>query len=220
VALANFAQSLSFNLYLHLPGFLHGLGASEVQIGLLFGATAAAAIAVRPPLARAIDRGRRRRLALAAAAANAIVCALYLTVDGLGAWIAVLRIAHGFAEATLFTVLFVLAADLVPASRRVEGLALYSASGMLPISLGGLLGDAILARAPYEALFGASVVAAGVSFALVLPVRETERPAAAGDAPPRRFRDALAQRDLAPLWFLGIVFGVVLAGVFTFVKRF
>lgn len=191
-----------------------------MQIGLLFGATAAAAIAVRPPLARAIDRGRRRRLALAAAAANAIVCALYLTVDGLGAWIAVLRIAHGFAEATLFTVLFVLAADLVPASRRVEGLALYSASGMLPISLGGLLGDAILARAPYEALFGASVVAAGVSFALVLPVRETERPAAAGDAPPRRFRDALAQRDLAPLWFLGIVFGVVLAGVFTFVKRF
>src|SRR5690606_20542795 len=56
-ALANFTQSLAFNLYLHLPGFLHGLGASEVQIGLLFGATAAAAIAVRPLLARAIDRG-------------------------------------------------------------------------------------------------------------------------------------------------------------------
>lgn len=219
-ALANFTQSLSFNVYLHLPGFLHQLGASEVQIGLLFGATAAAAIAVRPPLGRAIDRGGRRRLALGAAALNVVVCLLYLTVESLGPWIAAVRVAHGFSEATLFTVLFVIAADLVPASRRVEGLALYSASGMLPIALGGLLGDAILARGSYDALFVASALLAAVSLALCLPLREPPRPAPSSDAPRRRFRDALAQRDLAPLWFLGIVFGVVLAGVFTFVKRF
>jgi len=220
-ALANFAQSLSFNLYLHLPGFLHQLGAGEVQIGLLTGATAAAAIAVRPPLGRAIDRGGRRPLVLAALVVNVVVCLLYGTVGSLGAWLVAVRVAHGFAEATLFTVLFVMAADLVPASRRTEGLALYSASGMLPISLGGLLGDAILARSSYDALFVTSALAAAVSLLCSLPLRDVPRAAAAPEAPPRRgILSALAQRDLVPLWFLGVVFGVVLAGVFTFVKRF
>ncbi|HSJ99333.1 MAG TPA: MFS transporter [Myxococcota bacterium] len=219
-ALANFAQSLSFNLYLHLPGFLHQLGAGEVQIGLLFGVTAAAAIAVRPPLGRAIDRGGRRRLVLGAVALNVVVCLLYLTVDSLGPWVYAVRIAHGFAEATLFTVLFVMAADRIPASRRTEGLALYSASGMLPISLGGLLGDGILAWATYDALFAASALAAAIAFACSLALHDVPRAAPAPDAPRRGFLPALAQRDLAPLWFLGVVFGVVLAGVFTFVKRF
>lgn len=45
-AFANFLQSLSFNFYLHLPGYLHDLGARQVQIGLLSAATAVAAIAV------------------------------------------------------------------------------------------------------------------------------------------------------------------------------
>jgi MFS family permease len=219
-ALANFAQSLSFNLYLHLPGFLHQLGAGEVLIGVLSGTTAAAAIAVRPPLGRAIDRGGRRRLVLAAEALNVVVCLLYLSVSSLGPWVFVVRVVHGFAEATLFTVLFVMAADLVPASRRTEGLALYSASGMLPISLGGLLGDAILAHGPYAALFVASALAAAASLLLSLPLRDAPRPPASATAPRRGFASALAQGDLAPLWFLGIVFGVVLAGVFTFVKRF
>lgn len=219
-ALANFLQSLSFNLYLHLPGFLHQLGAGEVQIGLLTGATAAAAIAVRPPLGRAIDRGGRRPLVLAALAVNFVVCLLYLTVDSLGPWIYAVRVAHGFAEATLFTALFVMAADLVPASRRTEGLALYSASGMLPISLGGLLGDAILARASYDALFVASALAVVAALLCSLPLRDVPRAPAASGEPRRGFLHALGQRDLVPLWFLGVVFGLVLTGVFTFVKRF
>ena len=45
---ANFLQSLSFNLYLHLPGYLKDLGADELQIGLVFSVTAATAIAARP----------------------------------------------------------------------------------------------------------------------------------------------------------------------------
>jgi MFS family permease len=218
-ALANFAQSLSFNLYLHLPGFLHQLGAGEVQIGLLTGATAAAAIAVRPPLGRAIDRGGRRPLVLAALAMNLVVCLLYTTVHSLGPWVVAVRVAHGFAEATLFTALFVMAADLVPASRRTEGLALYSASGMLPISIGGLIGDAILARASYHALFVASALAVAVALLCALPLRDVPRVPAPGE-PRRGFLHALVQRDLAPLWFLGVVFGLVLTGVFTFVKRF
>ncbi len=40
------------------------------------------------------------------------------------------------------------------------------------------------------------------------------------DDPPSGIGHALAQRDLMPLWFLGTVFGLVLTGIFVFVKRF
>jgi hypothetical protein len=41
----------------------------------------------------------------------------------------------------------------VPARRRTEGLALFGVSGMLPVSLGGWIGDALLPRHGFPALF-------------------------------------------------------------------
>jgi MFS family permease len=219
-AAANFLQSFAFNLYLHLPGFLHELGAGEVRIGVLSAVTAVAAIAVRPPLGPAMERYGRRPLVLAAGATNVITCALYVTVADLGPWIYAIRVVHGLAEATLFTVLFTVAADWIPASRRTEGLALYSATGMLPISLGGLLGDAILARASYDALFLASAGFAAASLVAALGLVERSRAASGSSAPPRGFGHVLRQRELVPLWMIGTIFGVVLTGVFVFVKRF
>ncbi|MCX5739322.1 MAG: MFS transporter [Proteobacteria bacterium] len=218
-ALANFTQSLAFNLYLHLPGFLHDLGAGEVQIGVVIATTSVASIAVRPPLGRAIDRYGRHRLILLAGVANIGICLLYLTIDSLGPWTYVVRTLHGLSEAVLFMGLFTVAADWVPASRRTEGLALYSASSMLPISFGGVLGDAILARASYDALFIASACFAALSLLMTIPLEEYPRVRRIDD-PPRGIGHALVQRDLAPLWFMGTVFGLVLTGVFVFVKRF
>lgn len=218
-AAANFLQSLAFNLFLHLPGRLHELGAGEVRIGVLTAVTSVAAIAVRPPLGRAMDLYGRHRLILGAGVANVAVCLLYLTIDSLGAWTYGVRILHGVVEAILFTCLFTIAADWVPVSRRTEGLALYSASGMLPISLGGLLGDTILARSDYDGLFVASAGFAAASFLFSVPLEEKVRVRRADDPPPG-IGHALLQRDLAPLWFLGTVFGLVLTGVFVFVKRF
>lgn len=219
-AAANALQSFAFNLYLHLPGFLHDLGAGEVRIGVLSAVTAVAAIAARPPLGPAMDRYGRRPLVLAAGVANVVACALYVTVGDLGPWIYAIRVVHGLAEATLFTVLFTVAADWIPASRRTEGLALYSATGMLPISLGGLVGDAILARASYDALFAASAGFAAASFAVSLALVERPRAQSDAGAPPGGFLHVMRQPDLAPLWLIGAIFGVVLAGVFVFVKRF
>ena len=218
-ALANFLQSLAFNLYLHLPGFLHDLGAGEVQIGVVVATTSVASLAVRPPLGRAIDRYGRHRLILLAGVANVAICLLYLTIDSLGPWTYVVRTLHGVSEAVLFMGLFTVAADWVPASRRTEGLALYSASSMLPVSFGGLLGDAILSRASYDALFIAASCFAALSFLITIPLEEYPRVRHVDDRP-RGIGHALMQRNLVPLWFLGTVFGLVLTGVFVFVKRF
>ncbi len=215
---ANFLQNLAFTLYLHLSGFLLALGADEVRIGLIVSVTAATAIVWRPPLGTLMDTRGRRGVILAGGVLNVVVCALYPTVRDLGVWLYVVRAAHGIAEATLFTALMTHAADLLPPTRRTEGIGLYGISGLLPMSLSGVLGDVILHHGDYVDLFHVSAVFAAASLLLSLPLRDVRHPA--GELPGRGFLASLAQRDLVPLWFIGLVFATALTAQFTFVKTF
>jgi MFS family permease len=216
---ANFAQSLSFNLFLHFPGYLAQLGADELRIGFIVGLTAFAAIAARPPVGRWMDRSGRRGVILAGGLLNVLACALYLGIHSIGPFVLAVRVLHGFAEAMLFSALFTFAADLVPAARRTEGLAWFAASGMFPIAVAGLLGDALLARFDYTALFLASVGLAAASVALCLPLKEQAQTGAPREVA-SGFRAALGQRDLLPLWWIGVVFSFGIASVFIFTKTY
>ncbi|MBI3766950.1 MAG: MFS transporter [Deltaproteobacteria bacterium] len=215
---ANFLQSLAFNLYLHLPGYLKELGAGEVGIGFVFSVTAATAIVSRPTVGRIMDAEGRRVVIVAGGMLNVLVCSLYLTIHDLGPWLYAVRIGHGIAESMLFAALFTQAADLVPAARRTEGIALYGVSGLLPISLGGLLGDVILTHAGYARLFQASIAFAAASLALSLPLRD-HRPAR-DVTPARSFLASVTEGDLLPLWFIGFVFASAITATFTFLKTF
>jgi MFS family permease len=218
-SLANLAQGTAFSLFLHFPGFLNGIGASDVEIGFLFGLTGIAAILARPPIGRSMDTRGRRGVILLGNAINVSAIALYLCVERVGPALYAIRIAHGIAEAMLFTALFTYAADCVPAGRRTEGLALFGVSGMLPIALGGLLGDLILRGADYAALFSVSCGFAVLSLLLSLPLRDLPRGDAEQEAS-RGFWAALTQRDLLPIWWVTFAFALAVAAVFTFVKRF
>jgi len=176
---ANFLQNLAFTLYLHLSGFLYELGADEVRIGVIVSLTAATAILWRPPLGNAMDERGRRGVILAGGILNVLVCALYPTVRDLGLWLYVVRAAHGIAEATLFTALMTHAADLLPARRRTEGIALYGISGLLPMSISGVLGDVILRHGDYTDLFHVAA-----AFALVSLVVVADDAGDAGEAEP------------------------------------
>jgi MFS family permease len=214
---SNFLVNLAFNLSLHLPGFLKLHGASEVEIGVIYGLTALTAVAVRPPLGRVMDRRGRKVVIVWGGALHTLVCVLYLTVTGVGPWVYAVRIAHGVAEASLFASLFAYAADVVPASRRIQGIAIFGVSGMLPIGLSGALGDAILARGTYTDLFWTAIAFSAVGLVLSLPM--VEPPPAAGE-PPRGFAAAALQRDLVPLWWTGLCFATAIAAYFTFLKTF
>ena len=223
-SLSHFLHALAFNLYLHLSGFLKRAGGSELAIGMIFGVTGAAAILARPLLGRIMDQRGRRVIIVAGGFLHVIVCLLYGTVSSIGAWVTVVRVIHGIADAMLFTSLFAFASDIVPASRRFEGIALFGVSGMLPVSLGSVLGDLILKRAGegnmagYSHLFLTSAVLAGAAFLLSLPLREPPREA--GGEAPRGMLAAFRQRDLVPLWFAGTVFATCLAAPFTFLATF
>ncbi len=215
---ANLLHGLSFFMFVHLPGFLTELGADEPEIGNLFAVTAVAAIAVRPAVGRFIDERGRRPLIVGAGALGVVAVLLHLTVDSLGVWVYVVRVIHGISEAAMFTVLFTFGADAVPASRRTEGLALFGVSGLLPIALGGVIGDLIVAEWGFDELFWAAAFFAAAAYVIALNLAEPPRVEATGRR--RGFLRAISQRDLLPLWWMAGTFSLVLTGYFTFLRTF
>lgn len=217
---ANLAQGMAFCLFLHFPGFLKDMGATAVQIGLISGVTAVISIAVRPMLGNVMDNRGRRVVILSGNALNVLVLGLYLTIDTIGPWLVVVRVGHGLSEAMLFTALFTYAADHVPERRLTHGLALFGVSGMLPISLAGLLGDAILTHSDFTTLF---IVATGFAVAallLALPLYDAPRDPLSRAEVSRGFRAMARQRNLLPIWWIATIFSIALAAQFTFLKPF
>ncbi len=215
---ANLLQATSFNLFLNLPGFLDDLEATKTEIGVIWGITALAAIVARPPVGRVMDERGRRVVFLLGGALNVVVCLLYVTVESVGPWVAAIRVVHGLSEAMLFSALFTHATDLIPVSRRTEGIALFGISGLLPISIGASLGEWIEKLAGYDAMFAVAAVLALGSLLLSLPLRD--QPLDPDAEPPQGFAAAVRQSDLVPLWVVTTVFATALSVAFTFMKTF
>ncbi|MBV1861472.1 MAG: MFS transporter [Nannocystaceae bacterium] len=215
---ANFLHSLSFFFFLHLPGFLRQHTQDDFTIGLTMAAMAASAILARPLIGRIMDSRGRRVVALVGSALNIMFSAAYLLVDDVGPLLFVVRLGHGVAEGMLFSVFFTIAADVIPAERRAEGMALFGVSGMIPLSLAGLIGDRLLAVAGYQELFFAAIAAAvlGSLAALTLPELKPDTP----QGPKRSFLAAAWAPALRPIWLVGFSFAFALASYFTFLKTF
>jgi len=188
-------------------------------VGLLGGLGSGAAIAARPFLGRLLDARGRLPVIRSGAFLHLVVVLLYLTVSGIGPWIALVRIGHGLTVAALFAGFFTYAADVIPAARRTQGVALFGISGIGPVALGPLLGDWILAWGDYADLFAVSAAFAAFSLVATLALRDPPPTASTGE-PGRGLLGPLRQVDLRPLWFAGTVFATAISAVFLFLKLF
>lgn len=216
---ANFLHSVGFHAFLHWPGWLEHRGAGEVLIGVLVAVMSVAAISSRPFVGRMMDTRGRRLVMIVGGVLHVVAIGLYLLVDRLDgipvAAIVGMRIVHGLAQAGMFSVLFTYAADIVPAARRAHGIALFGVSGLIPLALGGLLGDLVIVDGDYARLYQLSAVCALVGLLLSLPLPETRT-----GGPSRSFFAAARAVELRPLWFVGTSFAMGLAAYFVFLKTY
>lgn len=219
VWMASFTEGISWALFIHLAGFLALLGASEAQIGLIFGVAAVAAVAVRPLVGRAMDSYGRMPVIHFGNALNVITILLYLTVSTISPWIYAVQVMHGIALATLFSAFFTYGADVVPESRRTEGFALFGVSGLLPIAVAGVIGDIVLNIAGYRELFLTAAFFAGLALLLSIPLPERKPDTGDGDGP-RGFWHVIRRRNLRPVWWMAGGFAFVVVAYFTFLRTF
>ena len=216
---ANFLHSTGFHAYLHWPGWLEHRGAGEVEIGVLVAVMSIAAITARPFVGRLMDTRGRRLVMIVGGLIHVAAPLLYYATDTLEGIVVPaiigVRVVHGLAQAAMFSVLFTIAADLVPASRRAEGIAIFGVSGLLPLALGGLIGDFVIVDGDYRPLFAITAVCAALGWLISLPLPETRQ-----GGPSRSFFAAARAPELRPLWFVGTVFAMGLASYFVFLKTY
>lgn len=210
-------QELSFSLFIHLPGYLSELGASEGRIGLLYAAAAVLSLALRPWLGKILDLTHRRTVLLVSAGLNLIVVLALTTTTVFGPLLWGLFLLQRTIQIALFTTMLTYGADSIPIARRTQGLAIFGLSGLIPIAVGGYAGDVVISALGFDALFFTAAGVTLISWAIiwtlpVLPVR--------GAQPRRSFWAALAQRNLLPLWFATLLFSVGLESLFTFARTF
>ncbi|GBD25965.1 sugar efflux transporter [bacterium HR30] len=163
VMAANFAFFLNFASFFLLPLFVKELGGSESTVGMVMGCGGLATLVTLPLVGRWIDRLSRPWLFATGSFAMTLAAAGYLLVHDTGALLFFLRLVQGVAFGASFTAATTLAASLAPPDMRARALGWFGVSTLLTHALAPALGEELIHRAGFPALFLAA--AACSSFA-------------------------------------------------------
>lgn len=186
-----------------LPLYMKSFGGTDADVGLIFGTFSISGLASRLVAGWAIDRfGRKATLIVGTLIflAGMPLYAMASTVSSL----ALLRLFHGLSAGTLTTVVPVLVADLVPASRRGEGLGYYGLSQSIASAIGPgiavwLFASKGLPMEGFPLLFAACTIIGIVDFGIIMFVKETKAPKSATAAHPKFKWSMVINRAAIPL---------------------
>ena len=209
---ASFLFNSSSALFLLFPVYLHQLGGSPAQIGLVASLLRAGSLLARPLGGHLLDRfGRRPILAAGALCMLAGILSLFV-FPRIGMPFFLLRVVQGAGASLLDSGFGAVIADLSPPAARAQMFAIYTIWINLAGALMPALGEVITRHAGFFPLFGLSAVALGASLCVILRLPETARSRTAQPVP---LRAALA--GSGPLLLGGILVGWVFGTLSTFV---
>lgn len=179
--LGNFLLANSFYFLLPtLPLFAVAVLRVETsQVGYLTGIFTLAAVLIRPLAGYALDSIGRRPVYLWALVGFALMASSYQFATAF-VWLLALRMLHGLAWGIATTGGGTAAADLLPASRRGEGVGYFGMSMTLAMALGPLFAIPLATQELWSALFtlsgGLAVVALVVALLIRFPRLPRRRP--------------------------------------------
>lgn len=214
--LANFFFFLNFASYFLLPLFLQQLGGSEATIGAVMGSSGLASLVVLPLVGTTIDRVGRRPFLLAGAAGMTAASLGFQFVHAIGPAVFALRVLQGASFAAAFTATTTFAADFAPRARRARALGLFGLSTLLTHAIAPGLGEELVRRAGFPALFAAATVCTLIAMVIAVPLPEPRRAAHAVAAAARRLR-SIHWLIAATMTLAGMGFGCVMTFVPTYV---
>jgi len=160
---SNFLMFITYYAILSaLPIYLvTSLHASKFQVGMVVGVYTIASVLVRPFSGFALDRFGRRTIFLLSLIIYSFLFAGYLVALGITS-IIVLRFVQGLSWGFSTVSGSTIAADIVPVSKRGEGMGYFSLSTTLGMSVGPVIGLYLSHNWGYTAMFVSGIL---VSFA-------------------------------------------------------
>jgi MFS family permease len=172
---ATFLFSTSGAFFLLLPVYLHQLGSSSSQIGLVAGLFRIGSLLARPLAGRLLDHFGRRPVTVAGAALAIVSVLSLFAFPRVSIPFLAMRVLQGIGTSLLDSGLGAVVADLSPPLARAQVFAIYTvwmntAGAVMPA-----VGEAIARHGGFFSLFGAAAMALTGGLLIVRRLPETGR---------------------------------------------
>ncbi|OPY88214.1 MAG: Multidrug resistance protein MdtL [Smithella sp. PtaU1.Bin162] len=173
VSIANFVTFLVFLLLLVIiaPYAVDKYNASTSVAGLVAGIFIIGALIGRLGTGRIIEDMGSRRVLIAGSLFFIIATALYFAAINLPLLI-IIRLLHGIAFGIVSTASGTIVVQIIPGSKRGEGIGYFSMSAMLTLALGPFIGIFLIQHTNFTTIFVFNLVLAVISFAISFAVNE------------------------------------------------
>lgn len=175
---ANFLSSFSFFLLVPtLPFYLvENFNVDSSMVGLLLSCYVVAVLCIRPFAGFIADYLQRKKVYVSAYILFAVAYAGYLFIGHSIMLFVLLRIFHGFAFGLLNTTGNTLVIDIMPSSRRGEGLGYFGVTNNLAMAFGPMAGLFVISQGNYTLLFSIALLSAliGLSLAALVKVKKRQ----------------------------------------------
>jgi MFS family permease len=153
ICLANFFVFLGFQMTLPtIPLFVEHLGGNDQLIGLVVGIFTFAALMVRPFAGHALETKGRRFVFLLGLAIFVLSVGSYSFIASIFL-LFMMRVIQGIGWGFSTTASGTIATDIIPASRRGEGMGYYGLSGNLALAFGPSMGLLLAGMLSFRHLF-------------------------------------------------------------------
>jgi MFS family permease len=196
-----------------MPLFIKELGGTESQVGLAAGMFTLAAVVFRPLVGGLLDRYGRKPFIIWGLLCFALAMYAY-------SWVAMivvlmlLRVLHGVSWAFSTTAVGTAITDIIPVSRRGEGMGWYGMSMTVAMAIGPMLGIWIMQQYSFSFLFliATALSVGSLLLALRIPL-PFERKSGSGKM---SFFDRSVLSATVTVFFLAVAYG----GITTFLPLF
>lgn len=219
ICMANFLIFLGFQMTLPtISLYVKHLGGSDQLIGAVVGIFTFSALLIRPFAGKALETKGRRIVYFG----GLIVFILTLASFGFMASIALLfmmRIIQGLGWGALTTATGTVASDLVPASRRGEGMGYFGLSGNIAMAIGPSLGLALVVMMPFNQFFLICAVLGIIAFLVATQIKFKKAEKMTVQPTGKKILDLYEKSSLKPsilAFFITFTFG----GIATFLPLY
>jgi MFS family permease len=222
VSVANFLSFLNLAFFFLLPLWVVSKGGGEELAGRVNGASGFAGLAALPLIGYLLDRFGRRRFMISGIGLGALCSIAFVFLDDIGTPLYVVRVMQGVAFTAAFTGAQTLAVLFAPMERRAEAIGWFGISTILTHAISPAIGEEIIARYGFDAMFAVGAVLGGISFVIAcnLPRPPEFRVRARNtEIDPKLARRAVAAATFAMLCY-GFGFGATQTFVPVLMKKF
>ncbi|WP_087975153.1 MFS transporter [Oceanobacillus rekensis] len=226
VSAANFLLFVSFYMLMVTMAVysIEQFQASQSIAGLASSIFVLGAVLVRPIAGKIIETVGRKKLLVIGVALFLAMMLLYFPVDSIGLLL-LIRFLHGFAFGIGSTATGTIAVDVIPATRRGEGMGYFATSMNLAMAIGPFIGLIISQHLPDTMIFVTTTIFAIIALLTTLfmnvPEREVAETTKAASKEKKKFQlSDYFEKSTFPIATFVMICGLAYSSILSFMTAY